>query len=136
MLPVKGVFRKQIFKVILEVDLFLRNEIKIGHFSFAVSSSNIRILSLFIRWWFRTRRLLQFFDNFCLILFFHIWDIARINWAHWKCMSLSGWYWYFNVCHFFDWQDSSTNWSTKLILLSKFGILDQSVIYNYMLVKP
>ena len=79
--------------------------------SFAVSLSNDRILALFMRWWFKTRRLLSFFVKFCLIFF----PCMCINWAHWKDMSLSRWYVSFNFCHFLNWQDSFTKWSTKLI---------------------
>ena len=42
-----------------------------------------------MRWWFKTRRLLSCFVKICLILFFQVWGIACINWAHWKNMSLS-----------------------------------------------
>ena len=115
MLPINGVIRKRIFKVILRSLFIFERRNQDWTYFFAISLSSVRILALFMRWWFRTRRLLSFFDKFCLILSFHIWGIACINWAHWKYMSLSRWYSSFNVCHFLNWQDSFTNWSTKLI---------------------
>ena len=112
LLPVKGV-----------VGLLLRDEIMIEYISLAESLSNVRILACFMRWWFRTRRILSFFDKFCLILSFHISGIACINWTHWKYMWLSRWY-------------SSFNGSANLIFfLWKFSKVNNTVIYNYMLVK-
>ena len=116
MLPRKGVIRKRIFEVILRSRfIFERWNQDLIYFLRRKCLSNVRILVFFMRWWFRTRRLLSFFVKFCLILFFHFWSIACINWALWKYTSLLRWYASFNVCHFLNWQDSFTNWSTKLI---------------------
>ena len=100
----------------------MSDEIKIEYISLAVSLYNVGILAFFMRWRFRTTRLLSLFIKFCLILFFDFWGIACIDWAHWIYMSLSRWYSSFNVYHFLIWQDSFTNWSMKLIYFWKIFV--------------
>ena len=137
MLLDKGVIRKRILKVTSWNRFIFERQNQDWLYFLRRKVVYARIRGFLLRWWLKTGRLLSFFVKFTEICFPISWVLRVLTVAHWKYMSLWRWYSSFNVCNHLNSQDSFTNWSPKLMFfLWKSSTVNNSVIHNYMLVKP